>query len=112
MVKLGNLLPGQTATIKATIVGQMEIVGGHYSYSIPMAFYPDYSRHGSDEDAFAYEFDYKVDICTNSPISNMSIPEGGAESMRSPDRTSIVVLGSTGTRSLDFFYRTMDMLVP
>ena len=53
-VKLGNLLPGQTATIKATIVGQMEIMGGHYSYSIPMAFYPDYSRHGSDEDAFSY----------------------------------------------------------
>ena len=45
-VKVGNLLPGQTATLKLHIVSQLEIFGGYYSMSLPLAFYPDYRKHG------------------------------------------------------------------
>ena len=31
-VKLGNVLPGQKATLKATILSQMEVVGGHLGF--------------------------------------------------------------------------------
>jgi len=44
-LKLGNLLPGSKATIKATIATTMEIVGGSYAYLLPVAFYPDYKKH-------------------------------------------------------------------
>lgn len=45
-VKLGNLLPGQDAILKATIVSQLEIFAGHYAFYLPVAFYPDYKKHG------------------------------------------------------------------
>jgi len=45
-IKLGNLQPGQSATLKIHIVHQLEVVGGHYFFSLPVAFYPDYKRHG------------------------------------------------------------------
>ena len=86
IVKLGNLLPGKTAKIKATIVGKLEVVGGSYSYQIPTAFYPDYSRCGIDEDAFEYEFEYKVEFNANNPISSLHIPEGARETMKAKDR--------------------------
>lgn len=40
----------------------MEVVGGHYAFSLPMAFYPDYGKHGVDLEEFIYEFTYKVKI--------------------------------------------------
>ena len=45
-VKLGNLLPGQNATLKSQIISQVDIVGGHYAFSLVNAFYPDYKKHG------------------------------------------------------------------
>ena len=58
-VKLGNLLPGQKATLKATILSQLEVVGGHLGYQLPAAFYPDYKKHGvKDRNAYCYTFDY------------------------------------------------------
>ena len=34
-VKLGNLLPKAKATIKVTIVGELEVEAGHYKYTPP-----------------------------------------------------------------------------
>ena len=45
-VKLGNLLPNSIATLKIQIVHQLEVVGGNYAMTLPIAFYPDYRRHG------------------------------------------------------------------
>ena len=45
-LKLGSLPPGQEATLRIQIVNQMKIVGGHYTFALPMAFYPDYKKHG------------------------------------------------------------------
>ena len=56
-VKLGNLLPGQKATIKSTMINQLDIVGGHFCYSLPLAFFPQYKKHGSASNQ-GYEFTY------------------------------------------------------
>ena len=62
-IKLGNLLPGQSATLKVYIVHQLEVVSGYYAFSLPVAFYPDYKRHGvSNTNEFVYEFSYEVKI--------------------------------------------------
>jgi Ca-activated chloride channel family protein len=45
-VKLGNLLPGQNATLKSQIISQVDITGGYYAFSLVNAFYPDYKKHG------------------------------------------------------------------
>ena len=45
-VKLGNLQPGKLATLKITIVSRLDIIGGHYAYVLPAAFYPNYQRYG------------------------------------------------------------------
>ena len=75
-VKLGNLLPGQTAVLKSTIISQLEIVAGNYFYALPAAYFPDYKKHGNkDKDAFGYEFSYEVSIFSDSRICNLSIPE-------------------------------------
>ena len=115
-VKLGNLQPEQTATIKATFVSQLEIFSGYIAYTLPQAFYPDYVRHGmSDEDdsmpMYSYDFDYEVVIVSSSSVSNLSIPEG-AITKEDKNRTRISVTGSKGARSLDFYYRTIDMMFP
>ena len=60
-VKLGNLLPGQSATLKSTILSHLDVVGGHYAFTLPTAFYPDYKKHGVKvKGAYAYEFAYEV----------------------------------------------------
>ena len=77
VVKLGNLLPDQAATIKATFVSQIEILAGHYAFILPPAFYPDYMRHSmNDEETYVYDFQYEVVIHSDSSITNLSIPEG------------------------------------
>ena len=76
-VKLGNLLPNQTAMIKATFASQIEISAGHYAFSLPPALYPDYKRHSmNDNDTYIYDFEYEVTILSDNKISNLSIPEG------------------------------------
>ena len=74
-VSLGNLLPGQTATLRSTIIGQLEVVGGFYQYSLPAAFFPDYKKHGiKDKSLYAYQFLYEAKIAADFPISNVSVP--------------------------------------
>lgn len=55
---------------------QLEVVGGNYAFSLPVAFYPDYRRHGvRDSNDFVYQFSYEVCIVSEFGISNLSIPE-------------------------------------
>jgi hypothetical protein len=75
-IKLGNLLPGQTATLKSQIISQLEVSAGHYTYSLPSAFFPDYKKHGvKDNDIFNYEFSSQIRILSDAQISNLIIPE-------------------------------------
>ena len=89
-VKLGNLMPGQSATLKSTILSQLEVIGGNYSYSLPAAFFPDYKKHGVKEKAaYTYEFAYEVKIIAECPISNLSIPGNAIIMAQNEARTEI-----------------------
>ena len=111
--KLGNLLPGQNATLKSTILSQLEIIGGHYCFSLPAAFFPDYKKHGiNKKDTYAYEFVYEVEILANSPISNLSIPVYASVASQNEDHSQILIRCSQPGRIVDLYYRTFDMMHP
>jgi len=61
IAKLGNIQPGQEATLKFTIVTKLEIFGGHYAFTLPAGFYPDYKKHGNPGQ-FMYDFDFMAYI--------------------------------------------------
>ena len=112
-VKLGNLLPNQTASLTMRLVSQLEVVGGHFAFFLPMAFYPDYKKHGvKSKDAFLYEFCYHARIISSTRISNLSLPAGSVISEQNDEKTDITVNCSEATRSHDLFYRTADLMVP
>ena len=114
-IKLGNLLPGQNATLKATIVSQLEVVGGHYAFILPVAFYPDYKKHGVHEaSAFVYDFKYEVNIVAGGSISNLSLPMHAVVSGTGTDemKTRMTISCSQLSRTIDLYYRTSDMFVP
>jgi len=112
-IKLGNLLPGQNATLKATIVSQLEVVGGHYAFVLPVAFYPDYKKHGVREaSAFVYEFKYEVNIVAGASISNLSLPMNAVVSGTDEKKTRMTITCTQLSRTIDLYYRTGDMFVP
>ena len=59
-IKLGNLPPQQDALLKLQLIMQLDIVNGAYFFELPSSFYPDYSRHGVEADAFNYGFNYEL----------------------------------------------------
>ena len=54
-IKLGNLKPKQEATLTIQLIQQLKVLQGSYMFDQPIAFFPDYSRHGVDKGMFAYE---------------------------------------------------------
>ena len=111
-LKLGNLAPGQEATLKLQIVNSLEIVGSHYMFSLPMAFYPDYSKFGVDVANFAYEFTYAIKIIAKGTITSLSLPTSAEVTNKNDDKTEITIECPEPSRSMDLYYRTADMLVP
>lgn len=114
-IKLGNLLPGQSATLKMHIIHKLEIVGGHYAFCLPVAFYPDYRKHGlvSENNDFVYSFGYEVTIISaNGRISNLSIPENSEVTNMNDTNSQITVQSQQISRSIDLYYKTSDMFAP
>ena len=75
-----------------TYISQLEVVGGHFSYLLPVAFYPDYRRHGiKDTGAFVYEFAYEARIVSKHRISALSIPDHASITEQNEDKTNLVV---------------------
>ena len=63
LVKLGNLHPKQKAVLKAQIITQMEVIGGFYCFKMPVAFHPDYAKHGVvDANLNRYDFNCETRI--------------------------------------------------
>ena len=91
----------------------MEVSGGFYSYILPAAFFPDYKKHGvKEKGAFAYEFASEVRILSESPVSNLSIPDEADVSNKNDNRTDITIKSKSVGRSFEIFYRTADMMIP
>ena len=113
-IKLGSLLPNQVATLKYQIISQIEIVGGFYGFKLPTAFYPDYKKHGiQDQNMYAYSFDYEVRILSeNSHISNLILPKHAVITSQNDNKTDITVRSEQVHRTVDLYYRTSDMMIP
>ena len=88
---LGNLGPGQEATLKLHIVNSLEVVESHYLFSLPMAFYPDYSKFGVDRANFAYEFTYSIKLMTSNRISSLSLPSSAEVTSRNEANNEIMI---------------------
>jgi hypothetical protein len=42
---LGNLLPGQTATIDIQLIRSLKITGSAYDFTLPIYYFPQYKQH-------------------------------------------------------------------
>ena len=114
-IKLGNLLPEQSATLKIHIIHSLDVVGGYYGFHFPVSFYPDkYCKQGDQQDlsAFVCQFFYQVKIIADGRISNLSVPESAEIVEQNETNTQVTVQSESTSRTLDLFFRTADMLVP
>ena len=91
-VKLGNLLPGQQAKLKSTILTQLEVVGGYFCYPLDASFFPEYIKLGvKDKDAFNYEFAYQVRILSMHRITNLCLPAYAEIAEQNEARTDLLI---------------------
>ena len=95
-----------------TLIVQVEIENGSYSFELPSAFYPDYARHGVEQDAFTYGFNYDFTISSQSRIQNLSIPKDAEVTDQNENGTKIQINGHQRSRKVNFFWRSRDMLTP
>jgi len=78
-LKIGNLLPGETATVSIGMVDNLELTGGAFGYTLPLSFFPDYGKHNLDNDKknhFPYEFAYEFKVKAGGRITYISAPAG------------------------------------
>ena len=74
-IKLGNLNPKSTMTLKLKLIMQLAVKLGSYYFSIPMAFFPDYSQHSVQKDTFPYDFKYELVIESTSKLQSVALPD-------------------------------------
>ena len=111
-LKLGNLLPGQEATINMVLLEEIEIIGASFSYTLPASFYPDYNKHSSNKElkhTYGLNFEYK--IISGDKINYLSVPKA-AQSSFNPDKTEVTIKGGKKSKNIRFFYRSQQMLRP
>ena len=95
------------------IVSQLEVIGGHFAFLLPMAFYPDYKKHGvKNKGAFLYEFSYEVRIVSQGRIANLGLPLGAEITQQNEAKTDITVRCNEASRTHDLFYKMADLMVP
>ena len=109
-IKVGNLLPGQQMTICAQLIQPLIIKFATYSFSLPVAFYPDYSKLGSDA-PFPYQFSYSVVMKSSQKISLISKP---AHSICEQDVSGryATIFCTKPELEIQVFFRTDEMRQP
>ena len=73
---------------------------------------PDYTEHGSEPDAFPYEFKYSLAIESSSKLQSIVLPEKATLASKSEDGLQAVVEGSERVKNVVLQWRTNDMLKP
>jgi len=113
-VSLGNILPLQEATISIQLVQKIKVTAGAYQFKLPLAFYPNYAKHGvKDKNAFKYDFSYKLTIKSHKKLSFLSIPPNSSvEKVDEESGQNVTVTCTEPSRSLNLFYKTGDMKYP
>ena len=57
------------AKISAQLVQPLQIMAGSYSFTLPVAFHPDYEKLGADTEPYPYLFTYSVLIKSTKQIT-------------------------------------------
>ncbi|CDW72326.1 UNKNOWN [Stylonychia lemnae] len=66
---IGNLLPGQEATLHLQLLNILKIEGAAYCLRVPLHYFPTYS---SSKNQYSYKF--FVEIISDSPVTYLSYP--------------------------------------
>ena len=57
------------------LIVQIPILNGSYHFDLPVAFFPDYSKHEVGKNDYNYEFSYEMRIQAKSKITRLSLPQ-------------------------------------
>ncbi|CDW72219.1 UNKNOWN [Stylonychia lemnae] len=68
-LSIGNLLPGQEATLHLQLLNVLKIEGAAYCLRVPLHYFPNYS---SVQNQYSYQF--FVEIHSDSPVTYLSYP--------------------------------------
>ena len=60
MVKLGNLMPLEEATLKIQLIVPVLVKSGSYKFTLPADFYPDYKKMGAPPTKEDYSFSFAM----------------------------------------------------
>ena len=95
-------------------MSQVEVAASCYCFNLPLAFYPDYSKHGLKKNDSLNQYDFKYEAVINSkvPISHVSVPTNAIVAQKNDDRTQIKIESTKPARNVSLYYRTADMMVP
>ena len=61
--------------MKLQLIMQLPVVAGSYMFSLPLAFFPNYSRLGAKKNELVYDFRYEVKLQTREKVTWLSIPD-------------------------------------
>lgn len=90
-------------------------------FKLPLAFYPNYQKHGVAKDAFKYAFSYKLTIKSHKKLTFVSTPPNSQISKAEEESSSggsasssqnVTVTCTEPSRALNLFYKTGDMRYP
>ena len=111
-IRIGNLLPGQEITISAQMIQPLQVVNEAWSFILPVALYPNYSRFGfGDLGRYPYKFAYAITVETIEGITMLSAPSGAEIEYETSGRFA-TIFNDEPDRSIQVFFRSNDMLKP
>ncbi|CDW72325.1 UNKNOWN [Stylonychia lemnae] len=67
---IGNLLPGQEATVHLQLLNVLKIEGAAYCLRVPLYYFPKYSSGLSQ-----YSYKFQVEILSDSPVTYLGYPK-------------------------------------
>ena len=74
---VGNILPGETATIEITIVQPLESSNGSFDFELPLSYFPKYpilKKDLTEQDKILFNF-RAIIKSTNGSIQEIGHPE-------------------------------------
>jgi len=76
-LQIGNIKPGQTATIEITIVQHLESTNGAFNFEFPLTYFPKYNiskKDKAEEDKILFNFSTTL-ISTDGGFSEIAHPD-------------------------------------
>jgi len=125
---LGNLLPGQIATVDIQLIRSLKITGSAYDFTLPVYYFPQYKQHevvrdfspstwfpegALDDIGTDYTFEYSFELKSKEKISMVSAPEDSTKTKTASGYTiSVPSTNKIPKRELRIFFKNDHMLEP